>query len=141
HEPLESRLVTLEAGIRSARSIFWIARPTCRRLLPRGHDPASPWYRRPVDSGWSMAETADDLSTPLGQATAARGSRRYRLPFTAAQAFAALLGLFLAGFAGFAVFNNNPLGGEPIARLEIPSTALTGQKAVAPASEPSDAVK
>jgi hypothetical protein len=62
-----------------------------------------------------MIETADDLSTPLGQETVRR-KRRYRLPFTATQAFAVLLGLFLVTFVSFAIFNDNPLGGEPIAR-------------------------
>ena len=38
-----------------------------------------------------MAETADDLSAPLGQKTA-RQKRRFRLPFTAMQALAVLLG-------------------------------------------------
>jgi hypothetical protein len=65
-----------------------------------------------------MADTADDLSTPLGQDTARR-KRRYRLPFTGTQAVAALLGLFLVAFVGFAVFNDNPLGGEPVAHLVI----------------------
>jgi polysaccharide deacetylase 2 family uncharacterized protein YibQ len=65
-----------------------------------------------------MAETADDLSTPLGQKVM-RGRRRYRLPFTGIQALAALLGLFLLTFAGFAIFNDNPLGGEPIARVAL----------------------
>ena len=46
-----------------------------------------------------MAETADDLSTPLGQKTA-RQKRRYRLPFTGMQALAVLLGLFLASLRG-----------------------------------------
>jgi hypothetical protein len=41
-----------------------------------------------------MAETADDLSTPLGQDKVLR-KRRYRLPFTGTQALAVLLGLFL----------------------------------------------
>ena len=45
-----------------------------------------------------MAETADDLSTPLGQKKV-RQKRRYRLPFTGTQALAVLLGLFLVGFA------------------------------------------
>jgi hypothetical protein len=58
-----------------------------------------------------MAETADDLSTPLGQTTVRR-KRRYRLPFSGTQALAVLLGLFLVAFVGFAVFNDNPLGGE-----------------------------
>src|ERR1700722_1446222 len=65
-----------------------------------------------------MAETADDLSTPLGQTTV-REKRRYRLPFTEIQALAVLLGLFLVVFAGFAIFNDNPFGGEPIARIAL----------------------
>jgi polysaccharide deacetylase 2 family uncharacterized protein YibQ len=66
-----------------------------------------------------MAETADDLSAPLGQ-TKARQKRRYRLPFTGTQALAVLLGLFLVGFVGFAIFNDNPLGGEPMVRIALP---------------------
>jgi polysaccharide deacetylase 2 family uncharacterized protein YibQ len=65
-----------------------------------------------------MTETADDLSAPLGQETPRR-KRRLRLPFTLMQALAVLLGLFLAGFAGYAIFNKDPLGGEPIARIAI----------------------
>ena len=82
-----------------------------------------------------MAETADDLSTPLGQETARR-KRRYRLPFTGTQALAVLLGLFLVAFAGFAIFNDNPLGGEPIKRMALPQ-ASPGEKLASPArSEP-----
>jgi polysaccharide deacetylase 2 family uncharacterized protein YibQ len=66
-----------------------------------------------------MADTADDLSAPLGQEPA-REKRRLRLPFTAMQALAALLGLFLVTFAGFAIFNDNPLGGEPMVRIAMP---------------------
>ncbi|MCC8953470.1 divergent polysaccharide deacetylase family protein [Bradyrhizobium sp. Pear77] len=65
-----------------------------------------------------MAEAADELSTPLGQNTMGR-TRRVRLPFTAMQALAVLLGLVLVGFAGVALFNDNPLGGEPIARITL----------------------
>jgi uncharacterized protein len=79
-----------------------------------------------------MAETADDLSTPLGQNTVARGKRRYRLPFTGTQALAVLLGLFLVAFAGFAIFNDNPLGGEPIARIAIRQSPPAGAKPAAP---------
>jgi polysaccharide deacetylase 2 family uncharacterized protein YibQ len=84
-----------------------------------------------------MAETADDLSTPLGQ-EAARPKRRHRLPFTGMQALAALLGLFLAAFAGFAVFNDNPLGGEPIKRMALPQ-ASPGEKLASPAPSEPDA--
>src|SRR5713101_5317375 len=81
-----------------------------------------------------MAETdtADDLSTPLGQNTARK--RRFRLPFTAMQMLAVLLGLFLAVFAGFAIFGNNPLGGEPVARVALREGKPAEEKA-APASE------
>ncbi|MGY4424314.1 polysaccharide deacetylase 2 family uncharacterized protein YibQ [Bradyrhizobium sp. JR6.1] len=69
-----------------------------------------------------MAEAADELSTPLGQNTAGR-TRRVRLPFTAMQALAVLLGLVLVGFAGVALFNDNPLAGEPIARITLRNPA------------------
>jgi polysaccharide deacetylase 2 family uncharacterized protein YibQ len=65
-----------------------------------------------------MAETADDLSTPLGQQTL-RPKRRYRLPFTAMQALAVLLGLFLVAFTGVVIFSDNPLGGEPVAHVTL----------------------
>ena len=78
-----------------------------------------------------MAETADDLSTPLGQKTA-RAKRRYRLPFTGTQALAVVLGLFLVAYAGFAIFNDNPLGGEPIAHIALrQATPAVGEKSVA----------
>jgi polysaccharide deacetylase 2 family uncharacterized protein YibQ len=65
-----------------------------------------------------MAEAADELSAPLGT-DVARGERRFRLPFTKMQALAAALGLFLATFAGYALFNDDPLGGEPRVRIAI----------------------
>ena len=83
-----------------------------------------------------MAETADDLSTPLGQKTVRR-KRRFRLPFTVMQALAVLLGLFLVTFAGFALFNENPLGGEPITRVAIRLPAPAEEKtAPAPTGSP-----
>jgi polysaccharide deacetylase 2 family uncharacterized protein YibQ len=81
-----------------------------------------------------MIETADDLSTPLGQGTVRR-KRRYRLPFTGTQALAVLLGLFLVTFAGIAIFNDNPLGGEPVARIALRQGTPVGEK---PATTPSD---
>jgi polysaccharide deacetylase 2 family uncharacterized protein YibQ len=76
-----------------------------------------------------MADTVDDLSAPLGQNTERR-KRRLRLPFTVTQALAGLLGLFLLAFVGFALFGNNPLGGEPVARVAINQKAA-GEKAQA----------
>jgi polysaccharide deacetylase 2 family uncharacterized protein YibQ len=81
-----------------------------------------------------MAETADDLSTPLGQETVRR-KRRFRLPFTGMQALAVVLGLFLVTFAGFAIFNDNPFGGEPIARVAMRQPTPAGEKsAMAPSA-------
>jgi polysaccharide deacetylase 2 family uncharacterized protein YibQ len=77
-----------------------------------------------------MAETADDLSTPLGQKTL-RAKRRFRLPFTFTQALAVLLGLFLVAFVGFAIFNDNPLGGEPIAHIALREATPPGGKPAA----------
>jgi polysaccharide deacetylase 2 family uncharacterized protein YibQ len=87
-----------------------------------------------------MAETADDLSTPLGQETV-RKKRRYRLPFSATQAIAVLMGLFLLAFLGFAVFNDNPLGGEPSARVAIRQAPSAEKSASAPAGAPAAVVK
>jgi uncharacterized protein len=76
-----------------------------------------------------MAEAADDLSTPLGQDTVARQTRRLRLPFTAVQALAVLLGLFLVTFVGFALFSDDPLGGEPKARIVLRQPGPEAEKA------------
>ena len=65
-----------------------------------------------------MTETTDDLSAPLGQ-KAERRKRRFRLPFTAMQALAVLLGLFLVAFLTVALFTDNPFGGEPVARVAL----------------------
>ncbi|WP_454642089.1 divergent polysaccharide deacetylase family protein [Bradyrhizobium liaoningense] len=73
-----------------------------------------------------MTETADDLSAPLGQ-DKPRRKRRLRLPFTAMQLLAVLLGLFLLTFAGFAIFNKDPLGGEPMTRIAIRAPDATDE--------------
>ncbi len=70
--------------------------------------------------------TTDDLSAPLGQDRLRK--RRYRFPFTAPQAIAGLFGLFLVTFLGFAIFNNNPMGGEPLAKVSYDPTTLPGDK-------------
>ena len=69
--------------------------------------------------------TADDLSAPLGQKPARK--RRFRLPFSATQAVAVLLGAVLLGFVSVLLFVDNPLGGEPVTRIAINQT---------PAAEP-----
>jgi polysaccharide deacetylase 2 family uncharacterized protein YibQ len=84
-----------------------------------------------------MAEAADELSTPLGQETAGQ-KRRFRLPFTATQALAVLLGLLLVAFVGVALFNDNPLGGEPIARITLRKTPAADEKPAAAASNHSE---
>ena len=81
-----------------------------------------------------MTETADDLSAPLGQ-DKPRRKRRLRLPFTAMQLLAVLLGLFLLTFAGYAIFNKDPLGGEPMTRIAIRDNGAdkaTAEKPAAP---------
>ncbi|MET0709128.1 MAG: divergent polysaccharide deacetylase family protein [Tardiphaga sp.] len=81
-----------------------------------------------------MAVSTDDLSTPLGQQLTRK--RRFRLPFSATQALATLLGLFLLGFAGFAIFADNPLGGEPVTRIALkPPAAAEPKTAAAPPVE------
>ena len=87
--------------------------------------------------------STDDLSAPLGQDIPRK--RRYRLPFTAPQALVTLFGLFLVTFLGFAIFNDNPLGGEPMARIAYDSSTLPGDKAKpkmaapAPSAPPAEA--
>jgi polysaccharide deacetylase 2 family uncharacterized protein YibQ len=88
-----------------------------------------------------MTETADELSAPLGQKPE-RKKRRFRLPFTAMQALAVLLGLFLVGFLTIALFTDNPLGGEPVARVALRKPAAADEKPPASASgHPDQAAK
>lgn len=81
-----------------------------------------------------MTETADDLSAPLGQ-DKPRRKRRLGLPFTAMQLLAVMLGLFLVTFAGFAIFNKDPLGGEPMTRIAIREPKATEEKPAASGQE------
>src|SRR5260221_3725620 len=80
-----------------------------------------------------MAKAADELSTPLGQETA-RKKRGLRLPFTAMQAMAVLLGLFLTGFLTIALFTDNPFGGEPVAHVALRKTSGADDKPAPAAS-------
>jgi uncharacterized protein len=83
-----------------------------------------------------MADTVDDLSAPLGQKTERR-KRRLRLPFSATQALAVLLGLFLLSFISFALFHDNPLGGEPVAHVAIREKATEAKDGPAASHEAS----
>lgn len=81
-----------------------------------------------------MTETADELNTPLGQKTE-RKKRRFRLPFTAMQALAVLLGLVLIAFLTVALFTDDPLGGEPMARIALRKPADDKQPAASGQAE------
>jgi len=87
-----------------------------------------------------MAETADDLSAPLGQ-QAVGSKRRFRLPFTVVQVLAVLLGLFIAAFIGVALFNDNPLGGEPVAHIALRNAMPTDEKPATASSHSESAAK
>ncbi len=76
--------------------------------------------------------TTDNLSAPLGQDRLRK--RRLKLPFTLPQALAVLFGLFLLTFLGFVIFNDNPMGGEPTARVAYDPSALPGDKPAKPAA-------
>ena len=81
-----------------------------------------------------MADTTDDLSTPLGQNSAPK--RRLRLPVTLTQVAGFLLGSILVVFLGFVFFNHDPLGGEPVARVAIQQTSVSDDKPAAIRSAP-----
>lgn len=78
--------------------------------------------------------TTDDLSAPLGQDRPRK--RRYRLPFSAPQALAVMFGLFLVTFLGFAIFNDNPMGGEPMTKVAYDPSTLPGDKTKPKAATP-----
>jgi polysaccharide deacetylase 2 family uncharacterized protein YibQ len=87
-----------------------------------------------------MTEMTDDLSTPLGQKTE-RQKRRFRLPFTAMQALAVLLGLFLVAFLTIALFTDNPFGGEPVARVALRPPAADEKQPGTASGHPEKAAK
>jgi uncharacterized protein len=59
---------------------------------------------------------ADDLSTPLGRRSSNKG---ILVPKTALRATVGVLGLCLFVFAGWAMFADDPLGGEPMADVAV----------------------
>ena len=60
---------------------------------------------------------SDDLSAPLGKNAAKK--RRIKLPVTTAQLITGVLTLVVLTFAGWAIFADDPLGGEPMAVIAI----------------------
>lgn len=69
----------------------------------------------------------DDLTTPLGQNKDKPPSRQ---PVSISQIVAGVLGLFGVAVVGWAVFGNDPLGGEPVAVVAVASDpAAPGAKA------------
>ena len=83
-------------------------------------------------------DATDDLSTPLGQHVKHKPAwARYRLPISLSQAVAILLGLVLLTFAGYAVFNDDPLGGEPTVRVVLnPDAAKSADNKAADKAAP-----
>jgi uncharacterized protein len=65
----------------------------------------------------------DDLNAPLGLK---KKQARFRLPPYAAPATAGLLGVIIATFAIWALFNNDPLGGEPMDVVKVDLSADGG---------------
>ena len=60
--------------------------------------------------------TVDDLSAPLGQRPA---RRRREVPVSVPKVIAAALALFLGAFVVWAIFSDDPFGGEPRAAVAI----------------------
>jgi polysaccharide deacetylase 2 family uncharacterized protein YibQ len=62
--------------------------------------------------------SSDELNTPLGQDNGAK--KRRKLPISAPQIVAGVLGLFALAVVGAAAFRSDPLGGEPVAVVAAP---------------------
>jgi hypothetical protein len=70
----------------------------------------------------------DDLNAPLGQN---KDKKRWKLPAATPQVVAGVLGLCALVAAGWAVFGNDPLGGEPLAIVATAKTATQPIKSAA----------
>lgn len=95
------------------------------RFRPLCHAPPA-WIRRVVDScddsQGSAAVAPDDLNTPLGLG---KGKRLPKLPVSAPQILAGVLGLSGLVVVAWATFVHDPLGGQPVAvvatKLSLPT--------------------
>jgi len=115
----------------------WFAgpeRPPSRR--PAAAFAAAGWvFVAPVDSGKVHGRDGRRSEHAAGQETSRAGSAAFgcRLPEPRRSPCCWAIS---GGFVGFAIFNDNPLGGEPVARIAIrPLAAPAGEKmAAAPAA-------
>ncbi|MDB5599091.1 MAG: divergent polysaccharide deacetylase [Xanthobacteraceae bacterium] len=73
----------------------------------------------------------DDLDAPLGQASAKK-KKFLRLPITGQQAGLVGLVLFITAFSGWALFGDNPFGGEPMVVVAVAPTAEDGPPPIKP---------
>jgi len=78
--------------------------------------------------------TVDDLSAPLGQRPA---RRRRELPVSVPKVIAAALALFLGAFVVWAIFSDDPFGGEPRAAVAIDQRDLAPADKSGAAAPPS----
>jgi uncharacterized protein len=78
--------------------------------------------------------TFDDLSAPLGQRPA---KRRRELPVSVPKVIAVALALFLGAFVVWAIFSDDPFGGEPRAAVPIDQRGLAAADKPGAAPPPS----
>src|SRR5262245_14846889 len=94
---------------------------------------------RPVRRPFARFYVADDLSAPLGQEP--KPKKRFALPVRLSHLLAGALGLCVVVFAGWVVFADDPLGGEPmvVVSADPRGPAQSGGKAAEQASAPAPA--
>ena len=77
--------------------------------------------------------TFDELNAPLGQHKRKRVSK---LPAAVPRLLVGVLGLFVLAVAAWAMFVNDPLGGEPVAVVAIPGAKPADGKQKPASDEP-----
>jgi hypothetical protein len=71
---------------------------------------------------------SDDLNAPLGQQSGQDKGKKWMAPAALPHIVAGVLGLFALAVAAWAVFGNDPLGGEPLAVIATKTADLTQAK-------------